>query len=647
MPICEAQTALLREVYARACIDPSEIDYLEAHGTGTAVGDPIEARALGQALGCLRDARSPLRIGSVKSNLGHLETAAGMAGLVKAIYCLRERAIPPSIHFASPNPRLAFREWNLSVVTENTPLEPGRRGVIGVNSFGFGGANAHVILESGEAPRLASAADGRPVPLVVSARSEEALRAMASSYAQWLRERPELSLRDIAWSAAFHRDLLEHRAVLFGADRDRLVGELTAFAKSAPGASPPGVVVGRALAKPVGPVFVYCGSGSQWAGMGRRLLAEVPEFRRPSMRSTPALRGAPVRAALAADCAALLQTPLAQPLLFAIQVGVTEMMHAWGVVPSAVVGHSVGEIAAAWACGALSLDQAVQVVCERSAAQAKTRGGGMTALVLGEEDARALLQRSPAGRPLVIAAVNSPTSVTLAGERGELEAFEGELSARSLSFRRLAIDYAFHSPAMDPLEPALKRSLLSLRPGAARLPFYSTVSGERMAGEALDGAWWRNVREPVQFARAIGGLMASGASVFVEIGPHPVLRAPLGECLRRAGGEGRAIATMTRSGDGADALREKAFEVLVTGGAVDLAKFFAAPGSFVDLPRYPWQRLRLERPRGGEGWDRSIGASCIRFSAGGCRGATRNGRARSIPASRRNSAITASAARRS
>src|SRR5258706_1831428 len=521
VPSCEAQTALLREVYARACIDPSEIDLLEAHGPGTAVGGPVGARALGQALGSLRDARSPLRIGSVKSNLGHLETAAGMAGLVKAIYCLRERAIPPSIHFRDPNPQIAFREWNLSVVTENTPLEPGRRGVIGVNAFGFGGANAHVILESGEAPRPASAPDGGPAPLVVSARSEDALPAAASRHAQWLRERPELPLRDIAWSAAFHRDLLEYRAVLFGADRDRLARELTSFARAAPGASQPGIVTGRALAKPAGPVFVYCGNGSQWAGMGRRLLAEVPEFRRAvdAIDACLARRsGFSVRAGLeAADCAALLEAAeFAQPLLFAIQVGVTETMHAWGVVPSAVVGHSVGEIAAAWACRALSLDQAVQVVCERSTAQAKTRGDGMTALVLGEDAARALLQRSPAARRLVIAAVNSPTSVTLAGERGDLEAFEGELSARSLSFRRLAIGYAFHSPAMDPPEQALKRSLLSLRPGAARLPFYSTVAREPMVGEALDaGYWWRNVREPVQFARAVGALAAGGASLFV------------------------------------------------------------------------------------------------------------------------------------
>ena len=605
VPSAEAQASLLRDAYARACIHPSEIDYLEAHGTGTPVGDPIEARALGEALGARRPTGSPLRIGSVKSNLGHLETASGMAGLVKAIYCLRHRELPPSANFSAPNPRIPFGDLNLEVVTQPTPLEAGKRLVIGVNSFGFGGANAHVVLESFAEPPPAPT-PGAPLaaPLVLSARSEDALKALAQRYADWLRTREELPLYDVAYSAAFHRDWLEYRAIFPAAERAGAAAALSAFAAGNPGA---GVACGRTLAAPQGPVFLYSGNGSQWAGMGKRLLAESEVFRAAVQGVAERWRACSDFSLLEAferdDLPALLEaTEYAQPLLFAVQVGLTELLGTCGIAPCAVAGHSVGEIAAAWACGALSLEQAVQVVFHRSAAQAGTRGAGaMTAVAIDAAGARAALQLFPG---LSLAAVNSPTSVTIAGAHEELAALEERLRAQGADFRRLALDYAFHSAAMDGIEQGIKRSLAGLEAGAQRIAFHSTVTGSPLPGEALDaGYWWRNIREPVQFGAAMEGLIGGGATLFLEIGPQPVLRAYIGECLRAAGVEGRAIPTMMRSGDGAEAIREKAFQVLVAGGTADLARLYPAKGRLVELPAYPWQREQHWYAPTVEGYD--------------------------------------------
>jgi acyl transferase domain-containing protein/NADPH:quinone reductase-like Zn-dependent oxidoreductase/acyl carrier protein/short-subunit dehydrogenase len=606
VPSCEAQAALLRDVYSQACIDPAEIDYFEAHGTGTPVGDPIEARAIGEALGKQRAV--PLPIGSVKSNLGHLETAAGMAGLVKAIYCLRHRTVPPSINFRKPNPHIAFRDWNLEVVTATRPLDPEKRLVIGVNSFGFGGANAHVILESPpqlRAPRTRQRtrpAIATPIPLRISARSEAALRESARRHAEWLRSRNDLKLYDIAYTAAFHRDWHEHRAIAVAEDRATLAAALESFAA---GNETPGIVPGRALAEPRGPVFLYSGNGSQWAGMGRKLLAEDAVFRKAVAgvdECWKPLGGFSLNEMLQSDdAAALLEaTEHAQPLLFAVQVGLTEMLRERGIEPAAVAGHSVGEIAAAWACGALTLEQACEVVYQRSHWQATTRGAGaMTAVAASENAVRELLLQD-----LSLAAVNSPTGVTVSGPAAALEAFEAQLRAHGISYKRLGLDYAFHSAAMAPIEDEIRRALDGLQPGAAKLPFYSTVAGARLEGEVLDaGYWWRNIREPVQFKRVIDALAAERATVFVEIGPHAVLRAYVAECLRSASVEGRLIPAMTRSADGAAAVRDKAFQIMIAGAPARLEALYPDKGRMVDLPGYPWQRERHWYSPTGEGLD--------------------------------------------
>lgn len=608
VPGCETQAALLRELYADAGIDPAEIDYVEAHGTGTAVGDPIETRALGLALGQLRPPDSPLLVGSVKSNLGHLEAASGAAGLVKALACLEHRCVPPTIHLEEVNPNIDLEDWNLAVVTENTRLAADRGLTIGINSFGFGGANAHVILQSPppSAAQAAQAPAGIP-PLVLSARSPEALRAVAGAYAQLLRDRPDEGLYDLAFSAAFHREQHGYRAVAPSEDREALLAGLAAFAR---GGDTERVAHGVALAVASRPVFVYSGNGSQWAGMGASLLDADPVFRQ-AVHEVDALfrRFADfsildeLRAEEGADRLAL--TEVAQPALFAVQVGITEMLRAWGASPAAVVGHSVGEVAAAWACGALSLQHAVHVIAERSAKQGTTRGtGGMTAVGMSADAARSMLQETGLANRLWIAGINSPRGVTLAGGVDALQEFERHLAEREVFLRRLKLDYAFHSPAMDALAAPLQQALHGLRPRGGGLPFYSTVTGNRLGGDRLGATyWWRNVREPVQFESAITALIADGHNLFVEVGPSAILRNYVSDSLRKQSVEGRVIPTMARADDRPDTLRQALLQLLTAGAPIDLERLFPVRGRFVDIPTYPWQHQRYWHPVTAEAYE--------------------------------------------
>ncbi|MBC7804060.1 MAG: SDR family NAD(P)-dependent oxidoreductase [Candidatus Parcubacteria bacterium] len=624
VPSPEAQAALLSEVYERAGIEPAQIDYVEAHGTGTAVGDPIEARALGEALGKRRPASSPLRIGSVKSNLGHLETAAGMAGMVKALLCLEHRAVPRSIHFETPNPRIAFSDLNICVVTEQTALDPVKRLIIGINSFGFGGANAHVILESAPRPSAKAAARAagagglaetaparleereRNAPLFVSARSPSALKAAALRHAEWIREREDLPYYDIAYSAAFHRDSHAHRAIAFGHDRASVANALEAFARDDDTRN---VAAGRALANPRGPVFVYSGNGAQWAGMGGKLLAESPVFRQAVSAVNDLvlqhsdLSVLEVLAGGAAAAQRLEATEIAQPALFAVQVGITEMLAAWGLRPTAVAGHSVGEMAAAWACGALSLNQAAYLVCERSAWQGTTRGAGaMTAVGTGAQQLEPLI--ASLDSRVTIAAINSPGSATVAGAREDLDILEAALQSHGIRYQRLALDYAFHSHFLDAIKDGVEGALRKIAPGPARIPYYSTVSGKQVPGESLDSNyWWRNIRDPVQFGPTVAQMLQAGESIFVEIGPHPILRGYLNECLRAAAADGRVLTTLSRTADGAQQLRLKTFEAVIAGAQVELGAQFPEERRFVDLPGYPWQRERHWLAPSGEGSD--------------------------------------------
>ncbi|MCX7099767.1 MAG: SDR family NAD(P)-dependent oxidoreductase [Methylococcales bacterium] len=598
-----AQAALMEQAYFQAGIDPSSIDYLEAHGTGTIVGDPIEARAIGDALGKRRAKNNPLLIGSVKSNMGHLETASGVAGLVKALHCIRHRIVPATIGLENPNPTIPFEELNIEVVTRNRPLKKSGKLIVGVNSFGFGGANAHVILESYERPKtkMAKTAKATLLPVALFAKDAAALTASAREFSLFLENQPETALYDIAHNALFRREWHGYRALVFGNTPKAIAQSLRDFADEV--AVPHGVEMGAALSSPLGPAFIYSGNGSQWAGMGQRLLAEAPVFK-AAIQEIDKLFSRYADYSLEDELAGgngagrYAYTEIAQPALFALQVGVTQMLRHRGIAPVAVAGHSVGEVAAAWAAGALTLEAAVEVIYHRSRLQGTTKGlGEMTAVGLGHEAAISLLDELGLGSGIAIAGINSSRGVTIAGDPGLLAKMEASLTWRGIFNKRLDLDYAFHSPAMDTIEAEIRQTLAALKPSKTQVPFFSVVTGGLVAGTELDAAyWWHNIRKPVLFGQAIKNILDDGINIFVEIGPHAVLRSYLNDCLTDLGAEGRIIPTLARYDDTPQRVWSAASQVMIAGAKIEWQHFFPSAGNFVQLPNYPWQRERHWHP---------------------------------------------------
>ena len=596
VPSAAAQASLLTNAYRQAGIDPAQIDYIEAHGTGTAVGDPIETRALGEALGQHRLPTQPLPIGSVKGNVGHLEAASGIAGLLKAVYSLERRVVPAHIGMETPNPHIQFEQWNLEVVKANRPLRSSGKVIVGVNSFGFGGANAHVILESHspDGSRRPARSKTHVLPIMISARDASALGAAARDFAQFIADQPQNALYDIAYQSVHGRERHTHCAVLFGTTPATMAAALEQFA-NAPGEQA-SVEHGTPLDSPKGAAFIYTGNGAQWAGMGSRLLAD-PAFK-TAVREVDTLFSRYAEYSLEAELAGdngegrYERTEIAQPALFALQVGITAMLRRRGLVPVAVAGHSVGEVAAAWAAGALSLAAAVSVIHHRSALQGTTRGrGNMTALNVGERQARELLNELGLADRLSVAGINSPKGVTLAGAASDLAQLEHAAAAREIAFKRLDLEYAFHSPAMDGLSTELRRALAHLEPEETTIPFHSTVTGAQLSGKSLDADyWWRNVREPVLLKQAMASMVRDGINIYVEVGPHALLRRYLLDCLDENGAVGRVISTGVRGDDSPQRIYSGASQALIAGAGVDWQRLLPWQGRHVRLPNYPWQR---------------------------------------------------------
>ncbi|MGG2463843.1 SDR family NAD(P)-dependent oxidoreductase [Streptomyces sp. RGM 3693] len=598
LPSAEAQQALLEQVYGNAGISPDQLVYLEAHGTGTAVGDPIECAAIGEALSRYRTV-GPLPVGSVKSNIGHMEAASGVAGLLKAVLALRDRTAPATLHALPLNPTIDFDGLGLRPTVEPEPLPVTGQSVVGVNSFGFGGANAHVVLAPAAAPAGQSAprtAVIGPLPVVVSARTAEALSEACVRMADRLDDCGVEEFYDVAHTSARRRTLHPRRTVAVAATTAEAAQALRGAARGERPA--PGLATAEAVAD--GKVaFAFAGNGSQWAGMGADLLSAEPVFRDAVEEADAALLehlGWSVMAEMAAGegSSRIRATEVAQPLLFAFQVGLVELLAARGVHPSAVTGHSVGEIAAAYTAGALSLEAAAQVVACRSRAQAPTAGQGtMAAVGLCEEDTLKELFRY--GSRLELAGVNSHTDTTVAGDAAVLAVLGEELSARGVFFRRLDLNYAFHSQAMDVIEEPLRASLAGLRSENFRLPFASTVTGALLEDdEQLDAAyWWHNVRRPVLFGSAADTLLDLGCDVLVEVGPHAVLGPYLRRlALRRHDRAVAVVRTCTRRGDGAAAVRTAVAHTLAAGANYNAHALFPRQGRVVSLPAYPWQRER-------------------------------------------------------
>ncbi|WP_410474895.1 SDR family NAD(P)-dependent oxidoreductase [Guyparkeria sp. TX1] len=610
IPSGEGQAELLSGLLAKAGLSADDIDYVEAHGTGTAVGDPIETGALGQVLGRARKG-APLPIGSVKSNLGHLEPASGMAGLVKALLTLKHAQIPPSIHADTLNPTLNLKENHLEVVRAPKRLEVTDRPLrVGVNSFGFGGANAHVILESPPAtePTALPVSDTTPA-LFLSTRSPATIATLAAAYHEQLSGAPE-TLPAVAWNAAHRRNWLEQRCAVFGNSPQELIDRLGQLAREPNDSDLRGVVQEKALGVPAQIAFIYSGNGAQWLGMGQRLLDESPAFAETIGEIDALVRqhgGFSLIDELNAtpEESHLEDTSVAQPLIFAIQVGLTRLLTGQGITPKATMGHSVGEVAAAWAAGIYTLEQATELVCHRSRAQVAAHGDGrMMAVNLSWEALRNEIDALGLGDAWIEhAATNAPDQLTLAGDEDALTRLTEHLEDKGIFARMLALDYAFHSRAMEPIRADLLERLDGLTPAAGERRFVSSVTGKVLDGREMSADyWWDNVRQPVAFEQAVRDLLDAGSNVLVEIGPNAILPRYLTQTIKAAEANARVIPLVQRQADSRLDIEESAHRIHLLAGLPTAASRLPESAPFLDLPFSPFDRKRYWTQATSEGY---------------------------------------------
>jgi acyl transferase domain-containing protein len=592
-----SQQDVVRRALHNARLTPADVSLVEAHGTGTALGDPIEVEALGEVFGPPTDDAPPVALTAVKANVGHLEAAAGIAGLIKLVGCLQRGEIPPLLHFGSLNPHIDLDRTRLVVPVGGRPWQrDSAPRVGGVSAFGFGGTNAHLVVE--EAPALPAAPpwDG-PYALALSAKSDGALAAVADRVraAVAAADRSDGSwLGATAATLGSRRTHHDHRAVVVGADHDALVDALARVARGERG---PGTIVGRRRTRNRRRVaYVFSGQGTQRPGMGLGLLGVNPVFTDVVHRCDELLRehvdwSLVEELRRPADESRLDQTAFAQPAIFAIQVGLAAVWRAWGVVPHSVVGHSVGEVAAAHVSGALDLSQAVRVIVHRGRLMQAATGTGSMAAVAMPVDAVEPLLADFAGQ-ISIAAVNSPSGTVVSGDRDAMADLVASLRDRA-DVRQLPVNYAFHSHQMVPHARALRDALGGLRPVEHTIRFVSTARGTPMPGVELDAAYWEeNVREPVRFDPAIRSLLADGVDAFLEIGAHPVLGGNIAEIASQLGTDQLVAASLRRDRDEPEALLEAMGTLHCDGIDVDWRGAMPGRRRPVELPTYPWQRER-------------------------------------------------------
>ncbi|MFB9677730.1 type I polyketide synthase [Streptosporangium vulgare] len=594
-PCGEAQEHVMVRACRQAGVEPSTVDYIEAHGTGTRLGDPLEAGALSSVYGAGRSSGDPCLIGSVKSNIGHLEGAAGIAGVIKAVLALDRGEIPPSV-LNTLNPAISWESSGLRVVTEQSAWpERDHPRRAGVSSFGYGGTVAHIVLEQAppaqegremprEAPREEATGE-RLFPL--SAASEQALRQYAGKLADHLGN--GLDLASAGHTLALRRTHLARRAVVVGADGGELAAGLRRLAEDVPGEA---VITGDVLPElGPGPVWVFSGQGCQWRGMGRELLA-VPEFASLVDEVEPIFIeeiGFSPRQVLADGDLDTIDR--VQTMIFVMQLGLARLWNAYGVTPKAVIGHSVGELAAAVTAGAMSVADGARLICRRSRLLRQAEGKGAMVMVdLSFEEAAERL----AGRTDLVAAIASaPGSTVLSGDVAAVETVVNDWPVEGIVVRRVASDVAFHSPHMDPLAVELAAATGDLSLGAPRIPMYTTALADPRSTPVLDGAYWAaNLRDPVRLTAATTAAAQDGHRVFLEISPHPVVAHSVTETLSENGFEDVFVGTSLRRN------QPEPLTFLVALGAahchgveVDWSRLQPS-GGLADLPPYAWQHRR-------------------------------------------------------
>ena len=589
VPNGEAQRALIATVLTRAALSPNDIHYVETHGTGTALGDPIETSAIGAVLGQGRD--QPLPVGSVKANIGHLEAASGVASLIKLVLCLRERQIPPVAGLTTLHPGIDFVGLNLLPPRKLLDLSSGDLRMA-INSFGYGGTNAHAIIESAPISTevFSQTKETGWGILPISARSDAALVQLVQKWDERLSDSTQRFYPLLA-NAALRRSHHDFRVAFTGTSPDELRQAIQSWLQAKPRAE-------RPLRDPR-VVFVYTGMGPQWWGMARELLTRHPASQAIASEFDgyfKALSGKSLVEELLREEpeSRVSETLIAQTGNLLCQILVTQWLRSYGIHPAAMLGHSVGEVSTAWASGALSLEAAVRVGYHRARLQAETAGqGGMLAIGMAEAEAMALIE--PFRGRIEIAAVNGPTAVTLAGDQDSLNELSGRLEVRGVFNRRLRVEVAYHSRYMDSILEPLRTHLADLKPGDPIVPTWSTVTG-RHASEGLFNAqyWCRNVREPVRFRAAIEEMHEQGYRLFLEIGPHSVLGGNIREILAlRGGDEGRNLSTLSRGKSDFVQLYGTLTRLYAAGVSPDWRCLNGEPNAQLDLPTHPWLREPL------------------------------------------------------
>jgi myxalamid-type polyketide synthase MxaB len=598
-PARHGQEQLLREAYRDAQISPGRVQYVEAHGTGTRAGDPVELGALGTVLADGRTPERPCRIGSVKTNIGHTEGAAGVAGLIKTALALHKRVIPANLHFQDPNPDIPWDQLPVVVASDVADWQfADGAPIAGVSAFGIAGTNAHVVLQAHAPDTDVVSAPARSQNsanlLTLSAQTPEALQQVAATYRGLLAGSQE-PMDDVCYSASVRRTHHDHRAAFVVAGREDAVDQIDAFIR---GEQRPRLTRGQKTPASAGKVaFVFPGQGSQWIGMGRGLLAEQPLARQILTECDAAIAEFTDWSLLEELTAAEGQSRLdridvIQPCIFSMQVTLAGLWRSWGVEPAAVVGHSMGEVAAAYVAGALSLRDAARIICRRSRLLRRTSGKGAMAVVeLTFDEATAAL--AGYGDRLSVAVSNSPRSTVLSGDPSALDEVIAKLEKQETFCRRVKVDVASHSPQMDPLRADLLEALEGLQPRTPEVPVYSTVIGGPSADARFDPAYWvRNLREPVLFLTSVRQLIKDGCATFIEMSPHPILVPAVQEILSHAGAAGLAIGSLRRGENEQAELLGSLGAVYAFGHDVDWARLYPAGGRSMRLPSYPWQRER-------------------------------------------------------
>ncbi len=618
-PSVDGQAEVISESINIAGVASEDIGLVEAHGTATPLGDPIELAALNQAFRQTTEKKQFCAIGSVKSNVGHLESASGVAGLIKTAMALKRKKLPPTLNYRQPTAQFSFADspFYVNVELKDWPADEAARRA-GVSSFGIGGANVHLVLEEPPPEPAGSVAEdaARTLILPLSTRSPEALKELARRYLAFLEtlDPERWSLRDICYSSSVRRVHHPVRLALSGRDRDEMRAQLRAFLADEPHEGMAAAEI-QSLGEP-NVVFVFPGQGAQWLGMGRRLWREEPAFREAVERCERAISPF-VDWSLSEQWFADEQTSrldeaiVAQPALFAFQVGLAALWAAYGVVPKAVVGHSMGEIAASYLAGALNLEEAARVVCLRTQLARRLKGEGAMALAaLGEEQVERDLARH--GGRLEIAAVNGPAATLVSGEPEALEEALADWRGRDIFCRRVNVDYASHCSQMDPLLPELRDLLDGLKPKPATMPMMSTVYGRQVSGPELDGEYWAaNLRQRVLLLPTVSKLLEQGMNLFVEISPHPTLAPSIRETIRVSGHAAETLASVQRDRDERLAFLESFASLYCMGYPVAWRSLYPRPGRFVRLPSYPWQRREYWIGGQGVGYDLHMKRSAV------------------------------------